>query len=232
MQKNTRHVIAGLLLSLPLLAWASGTAVLKADNETLHISWQGTKTLRMQSADTRDYMLLREGKVYSVGYEGKQPVVLELSQMMQGFAAGVREDPAFQRMAPQSLTATGRTETVAGIPGKVYEATIVDADGRTQNSDMVLTDDARVIELSQAYLYTVAAMFGSDDVRKAYEDSLPAGARGILRVGSEWSLQSISDVAPPPSDFELPAAPAGLPAGMPNMQQLQEMMKQMQQQNR
>ncbi|MBA1146785.1 hypothetical protein H0Z60_06900 [Ectothiorhodospiraceae bacterium WFHF3C12] len=204
---------ACLLLVAPLTGLAGGNATLRADTDAgsgaIEISWSGDGALRMETGTGPGYFIVREGKAYVVMQQGGQTMVMELASMMKMAAGQVGNVPAgdtFGRV--ESVNATGASETVAGIEGRVYQVTWTDGDGQRHSGDVVLTDDALVAEMTEAYLGAVQAMSGADT--DAYRQSLPEGERGLLRSGEDFRIESISGDEPPPGAFELPAEPMDL----------------------
>lgn len=208
-----RLALAALALTpLPLLA--AGSATIKSGAEISEISWLDTQTVRMDLAAEGGYMVLREGKIYMVytDPEGGMPPVMEVGDMMQGLVEALANDddmndsasPLSQRTA--SVEKTGKTETVAGIKGDVYDVAFVDGKGETSHQTVVLTSDALVTEMTTAYFAVSGAMMGSERVAE-FTDALPRKQRGLLRMGDDMVLQAISKEAPTANAFELPAEP-------------------------
>lgn len=210
MQRLAAAVLGPLLLLLPLAAAAGGSATLKSGGGTLiDISWADSHTLRLENRDSPSYFLVRDGKAYAVTRQGQRTVVMDMGTMMKmmgGQRAAGRDRPAFGEIG--AIEATGASETVAGVKGSVYRLSWTDHEGRRHSGEAVLTDDPLVVEMTDAYLSSVQAMYGSGAT--AFQNGLPDGKRGLLRSGSDLRLQSISGEAPPAGDFELPAKPVDL----------------------
>lgn len=215
---KTKHIIAfGLLGLLPLAAIAGGRATLVAGKtggrDTVKLAWRDTHTLRMGTNQNADYMLMTGGKAYSVHKEGGKTRVMDMSSMMdmmRGMGRSQNKQQKFDFMKPGSIDDTGKTETVAGVEGEVYHMTWTDKDGKHREADMVLTDDDTVVEMTHAYMNSIGAMFGDDKATHGFGDALPDDAQGVLRVGDQYLVKSISDDTPPASEFELPAEPMDL----------------------
>lgn len=105
----------------------------------------------------------------------------------------------------ESVEATGASETVAGIEGRVYRITTTDPSGKTETIEAVLTDDPLVVAMSEGYMGAMRAMLG-EDIGK-FMAALPDDDRGLLRVGDDFRLKAISGEEQPASLFELPAEP-------------------------
>lgn len=205
--------LAVALLLVPAAALAAGSARLRADTESgstvMNVSWSGDGALRMDTSDSPGHFIVRDGKAYMVMQQGGRTLVMDLASMMKmaaGQSGGLPSGNSFGRV--ESITATGASETVAGIEGRVYEVTWTDGDGKRRSGEVVLTDDPLVAEMTQAYLAAVQAMSGADTT--AYRQSLPEGERGLLRSGDDFRIESISGDAPAADAFELPAEPMDL----------------------
>lgn len=197
-------------------------AVLAAGSATYQIRGQGSETIsmkyawrdgavRMQTGQQRGYMLMRDGETYMVMQSGGRARVIALSSMAQAFqGAGSLGNAGMpnQQLTSAELNPTGRSLTIAGITGEVYE---IRADGSTRGT-VVLSDNPLVVAMTQAW-----SRFGSSsrsaDTPMAQE--LRNRGLGMLRYkngrGSTLVLTAISRDAPPASAFELPADPMQMP---------------------
>lgn len=213
--------ILGAALLAPA-AWASGTAVVKAGQDTSTLAWKTQGPVRMDQQGERGYLLVRDGRAYSVSYQGQAPLVMEIGGLLQGLGA-IAQSHSNQYLPDKvdQVEDLHKTETVAGIQGHVYRMTVTDTQGKSHTSDAVLTDDATVVDMTQTYLQTLQVMLGADVAQKLTA-ALPAGRRGILRLGNDFVVESISDQEPPASQFELPAEPTSLQNLLQNLPGLQK----------
>lgn len=207
---------------LPLSALAAGTATLQTGQDVSTMSWQDSRTVRFDTPKSEGYMLVQGDKVYVVQTQGGGPQVMEVGAMMQGFAQAAQGKAGQKAGADklESVKATGRKETVAGIVGEVYELRLTNVKGQTRSTDAVLTGHPLVVEMTAAYMGLSAGLAGAKAVAQ-FKDGLPAGKTGLLRMGIDMKVQAISSDAPAATAFKLPAKPVT----MQNM--MQEMMKQM-----
>lgn len=223
--KLPRFALA-LALLLPLQLLAAGTANLITDNQSHQLLWDDQQMVRMNMPDEGAYMLLRAGKVYMISPQaaGGMPMVMEIGGMMQGMAAAAMSEsnsPLTQRI--ESIKATGATEEIADITGHVYDVVLKDAQGKTENKQLVLTDNAAVTDMTNAFFELSGTMLGKQ-VLDDFKNSLPTDRRGLLRAGNDLVLQSISSDKPAAGSFDLPAEPTDMGNMMQNlMQQLQQM---------
>ncbi|HET8597988.1 MAG TPA: hypothetical protein VFM22_09520 [Castellaniella sp.] len=191
-------------------ARAGGTATVLAGQETSTLAWQTGGPMRMDQQDGRNYLLVREGKAYSVTYRGQTPVVMEIGGLLQGLGALAQSRP--NQYLPDRVDKVEdlhKTETVAGIQGHVYRLTVTDTQGKSHVSDAVLTDQPRVVDMTETCLQTLQRVLGGETAHKLTA-SLPAQRRGILRLGRDFVVKSISAQEPPASQFALPAQPTSL----------------------
>lgn len=182
---------------------------------TMKITWRDANTMRMDIGDGADYMLVRDGKMYSVSHSGGKTMVMDMAGMgamvqAMGSKGGKKENP-FGSI--DSVEATGATNTVAGIKGRVYHMTWTNPDGSKKSGDAVLTDDPLAVEMTRTYFGSMGSMFGAD-ATTAFLNALPGKDRGLLRMGDQFRIDSISRTEPPASTFKLPAKPVSLKSMM------------------
>ncbi len=215
-----RRALMPMLLA-PVLAWAGGTAVLDiSDGEETHqvtYEYDGGNVRMSMAANAEGYTLIRGGTPYAV-VTGDQTMVIDLSQTMQmiGSMTQMPEGPTSGVEGFVSLVDTGRSETVAGIKGKVHMLTYVE-DGEQKTAEVVLSSDRRVQDFSKAMMQFAQSMVkasgrempkGSSEL----EARLMSGELGMLRMGSEMRVSRLDSGTPAASRFELPAAPTQMPS--------------------
>ena len=123
----SRTLIAMAMAAAPVWAWAGGKAVVEGgtggDKARMTYEFDGD-LLRMDVPDQPDgYMIMRDGKIYSVAQQNGQPMVIDMAgmgKMLGGMAQ--RSMANIDQDVDQfiSLEDTGRTETIAGIKGRVH----------------------------------------------------------------------------------------------------------------
>lgn len=204
---------AALLMTLtPLSVWAAGTATIQTGSDDSTMAWLDSNTVRFNPPMAQgSYMIAREGKIYMVNPAASgMPQVMEMGDMMQGFAKmGQAQNPSILDTRIQSVKATGKTETIAGMKGEVYQVTTVDGKGQTKTAEAVFTNNPLAVEMTAAFLSFSASMAGKDNVAK-FKDALPKGKHGLLRMGSDMVVKSISKDALAASEFELPGKPVNM----------------------
>lgn len=205
-----RPLVLLAALLLPLTALAGGTATFQTSGDTMQLAWQDGGAVRMKTSERPGYMLMRDGKLYSITVQDGKTSVMDISGMIKMFSAmaGKKSVASFGRI--DSIEATGDSATVAGIDGHIYRITMTDSDGKTTTKKTVLTDNPLVVEMTTAY---VDALLGTlaPDIAQNLNTKLPADERGLLQSGGDdFKLVSISGAEPDAQLFELPAKPSSL----------------------
>lgn len=214
------------IISLPMLAVAAGTATIEGNSVdstgSITIMWQDDGAMRINAdpSSPENYMIAREGKIYSVFSNEGTPMVMEMGGMLKAFGAMANDLQEGGQTIPasiESVEATGRSETVAGIKGNVYKVTVVNDDGTTKTDDAVFSSDANVTEMTRIYMETMLSIFDQNDP-ETFLQALPENERGLLRYGQEYRLASISGQAPSADQFKLPAQPTNFADMLKNLQ--------------
>lgn len=219
-------VSALAVTSVPMLVVAAGTATIEgnyAENDgAITIMWQDDGTMRINAdpSSPENYMIVRDGKIYSVFSNDGTPMVMEMGGMLKAFGAianDLQEDGQAIPAGIESVEATGKSETVAGIKGHVYKVTVLNDDGTTTTDDAVFSSDAKATEMTRIYMETLLSIFDRGDP-ESFLQALPDNERGLLRYGQEYRLASISGQAPAADQFTLPAQPTNFADMLKNLQ--------------
>lgn len=206
-----------LLLSsvIASTALAGGSATFQSSpagqaDTNLTFRWQDSHTVRMDTHGQSSYMLVRDGKAYSVTNAGGQPMVMDLSSLGKMAGQGGQSSPTLaQAQSVSEWEATGREETVAGIEGEIYQITWTDHRGKTRTDQAVLSDDDRVVAMSRAFnafAGTMGAIAG-DQNPNAFKQRLDEQELGVLRFADHFVVTRLSGETPDAEQFELPAEP-------------------------
>ncbi|NYT62461.1 hypothetical protein H0A66_09085 [Alcaligenaceae bacterium] len=75
--------------------------------------------------------------------------------------------------------------------------------------EAVFTSDPLVVEMTTAYLAFSESMIGAKNIAE-FKNAFPQGKQGLLRLGDDMVVQSISNKKPAASAFELPAKPTNM----------------------
>lgn len=222
-----RPVFAALLALLPAAALADtvGTYLASGDGESqqLTISYKDERNIRME-VGKGSYVLITGDKAYTVHVQGSETTVVDLDTLpkLGALPPGHPPKTGSKPAREPKITKTGRTETIAGIKGDVYE--VVDEDGKRY--EVVLSTDKRVQVLNRAMAAVGKRMAQSlgagvaEEIDRGMKQAEKLGYGGVLRAGNEFRLQSLQEKAQPAGHYALPrgAAPMKMPA-MPAMPQ-------------
>jgi len=221
------HVLLATGLALPFAVFAGGTVQLETgsgkDRAVTEVEFDGSK-LRVtpkMTGETQAHVIYRDGKAYMVTGEAGAPMVMEMAGMMK-MAGSMMQN---QNLAPDTfdhvaqyhgLTATGRSETVAGVKGEVYRLDYTTTKGQRVSDEMVLTNNATLGEMSKVmagFGASLAAAMGQPEAAgsKAVEAELTRRNLGVLRYRQDFRVTSVSSRSPAASRFVLPAAPTAMP---------------------
>lgn len=228
--------LAAAIVAAPGAAFAGGKAVIETSSAAhmpgmpnsgpsrMIVSWRGPKTVRIQTAGEKNYLLLRGDKTYSVTFETGHARVMDMAEMskfMNGRMAQFASHGRHQKKKPGAnsfgsiakIDRTGASKTVAGIRGDVYRVTSTGLNGKPKTQNWVLTSDPAAVAMTDAYMNAMKAMFPSRSKKNSvtqWQSSLPGNERGLLQAGKGYRIVSLSKTTPPASRFALPAKPTSL----------------------
>ncbi|MGE4194524.1 MAG: hypothetical protein AB7E51_14135 [Pseudodesulfovibrio sp.] len=187
-----------LALALPLSAQAASDIIATykySDGTMVTLCTRDSQHVRMDTSPTA-YTLLSGKKVYSVNCDSGQCQVYDLgamsSSMGSGFTSmfGGGSEPEYE----VEYKKTGRTETLAGYKGTVYEA-IIKEDGKVVNrEEMVLSTHSNIKKITEAWMAMAEAM--TQTMGQSFQDALDEaekkGFGGVLRYGNEMRLTKLT----------------------------------------
>jgi len=218
MLSNNRLLTATLLaigLALGGGATHAGTAdMVTSDGHEMKFEYLGDDLLRINMQEG-NYMLVQGGEVYMVTNSDGELMVINLKQAMGMFGSMADSaTPSAVEGKLVSLKSLGRKETVAGIPGEVYEVRFIDHEGQERTAEVVLSGDPRAVELQQAMFNMAKSMAkaanrevkGQEEIKR----KLDGMNKGILRYGDDMRVTAISDKTFDQGHFALPAEPTDL----------------------
>lgn len=205
MKKTT--LTAGLCLLLSShLAIAASTLVVSSpivDGSRIRSSIESfdSSTLRIHVGTAPDYLLVLAGKLYSVNGKSVRDITDVRAQIRM---PSIGEENI--RLLT-NLEDTGRVETIAGLVGKVFTLRYQNKDTQSLTEEIVLTDDSRVREITQAWrTYFNDPEHSALRGREVLHDYLDAHQLGILRLGDQYRVESFG-VVPAADRFALPVSP-------------------------
>ncbi len=207
----------GLLsLALPSLAFAGGSATIQSASPSgpvqMDVQWRDGAMRLDPPTDENAYLLVRDGKAYSVGEQGGRTMVLDLAslrEMGQAMGAAPGDDMAPGEVGSlDELEATGERESVAGLAGEIYNVRWTDVEGNRHEDTAVLSEHALALDLSQAFGRSTQAI--SPRAGDAFGEAVKEHGLGVLRFSDKFEVVAVSGDAPPAAAFELPAEPMSL----------------------
>ncbi|MGM0517141.1 MAG: hypothetical protein ACQER6_06050 [Pseudomonadota bacterium] len=192
-----------LFLTTPILAGGQAT-IRSGGSQDVTIAWDADR-IRLDMPDQDAYMLVLDGKGYSVSRAQGRLIVMDLSSVPQMPQGSGGQNPTPETVAHITrLENTGKEETIAGIEGEVYEMAWVDGQGNAHEGDAVLTDDKLVREMQEAFWAFSRAISKQDE---AIGTRLRDEGLATLRVKQDFVVEEIRAETRPAEAFELPAEP-------------------------
>ncbi len=212
--------------SFPAFADTVGVYQLNGKNaketRTMSVSYKNDQTIRMDIS-TGQYMLVNGSKIYMVSTHNGKVTAMDMDNMPK---FNVPTDAKPHEKSGGKVTKTGRTETIAGVTGDVWEITTE----KGEKHEMVVSSDRRVQGLSKAFAALAAKMGQSmgDDIARQLDAARKQASGGLLRADKRMVLQSVAEKSQPASFYQLPAGAQTMQ--MPKMdpammQKMQEMMQ-------
>ncbi|WP_020674984.1 hypothetical protein [Geopsychrobacter electrodiphilus] len=205
-------VATAIMMSGAQVASADVTAIYKMTSpkgnstQTIHYKDKQHVRVDMASANAKHEMsmLKLDDKVYSITGKTVQDMG-QLAGMMAAMGKGGKSNPGEQ--APIKYEDTGKTETIAGIKGKVYR--FVD---HGKQHEVVLGQDK---DLQAAVLGVVEiskSSFGmmAEDPTNRFQQDASIKSMALLRMDDVMRLQSMNKDHIQNSVFELPSKPQQL----------------------
>lgn len=228
-----RLLISVCLLALASTGWADIVAHynnVESPEDAMTITYHNDSRIRVDFAE-QGYMLLTSKSNYMVSRDGNRWVAMDMNEMAKAAkgmvdAMGIDmnelvDDDGFR------LRDTGRTETVAGIKGKVF---IVSSKGEP-DEEVVLSDHADLRKLFGGYIKLVERFASEMDVKSSVSSDLLkefGNYQGLLRDSNGMVLAKLENVSKPASFYELPAGvKVQTMADMVNSPEVQEAMEQL-----
>lgn len=225
-----RQVLLFLCLSLVLpgsaLAASDIVATYKySDGSVITLVTRDKDHVRMDTSPT-SYMLLAGGKVYSVNCEDGQCHAMDMGAMMNSslgsmFGGGGDDETGYEVRYEK----TGRSESVAGYKGAVYEAVTFENGEVINRDEMVLSNHSNIKRLTEGWIAMAEVMTQSmgDSFDDSLDEARKMGYGGVLRVGDDMRLQKLSVKNLSSSYYKLPSTAQQVEARQAPQQQSNDM---------
>lgn len=203
------------LLSLPAFA---GSALIESgeggDRQRAELEYRDGKLRVQAQGEPGGTMILRDGRIYTIA-EGMVIDLAGMAGMMGQSGMNAISTGPDDLVRYLGLDNTGRSETIAGVSGKVHLLRFVDRSGQSQSEELVLSADPRARELGEALQLMsngFREIFGRSEAPGEAQLQASLQGQGVLRYGKEFRVVSFGSTQPSPSRFELPSAPQQLPS--------------------
>jgi len=216
-----------LILLLAANAFGAGKVTIEGQGDktsyTMVIEYLDNHTLRMNFPGKQEkvgYMLIRDNKVYTVAMINNVSMVMDLGVMSKRVAGmGEEDNNQDQTAGPLNyeiidIKDTGKTETVAGIKGQVYQVQAKDGTD-IENVEIVFSSNPDIRAYSDAWRAageTMQLAMGHQlDSNNDLNHYMEKHKLGLLRYGQQYKIVSIDTTTPPADRFTLPAPPMSMP---------------------
>jgi len=195
-----RHLLRSLclLFALPVCAQAASDVIatyLYSDGTTITLSTRDSRHVRMDTSP-KNYSLLANGKMYSVSCEDGQCQSMDMGTMAQmtgglGSLFNGGADPVNYTIRYEK---TGKTETVAGYKGTIYNVVVSENGKVTSRDEMVLCNHADLKKLTEGWIAMAEVL--SQTMGQRFQESMSEakklGYGGILRYGDQMRLKTLT----------------------------------------
>lgn len=206
-----------LLFSLSLQTATAGmeaTWELPTKDMRFTVEYFDSENIRMSIKDEL-YLLVIESDIYMVNGDSITDVNAFRDKVKDWsivrFIANKMDSRSKRVPTPDTLKATGKIETIAGIQGEVYQAVITNSEtGEKEDREIVLTKHPKLVELKRA-MQSISDQNmktfhneGFANMKDAMQNSFPPDV-SILRYGEKFHVASFSEKDLPKERFQLPA---------------------------
>ncbi len=206
-----------LILGMAVALYADYTMVLQmgaSQEEQQKIQYKDDKHIKISMGPDGSMMIIGE-KSYMVSTEDGQTTVMDMDEMramLGGMGGGMKQRAqAAKDDLNMKVIKKGKKRTVAGIKGQVWTIQFKE-DGETEQVDVVVTDDKRVVKAMSAYGKAISRMAMSEEESDDEFLSMMQIAPGHVMIasaedeeGNKFELQSFSEKSIAASTFVLPA---------------------------
>lgn len=204
-----------LILGMCIALYADYTMVIgTADKDGQQtVQYKDDRHVRI-SMDENSGMMIIEDKAYIVETKDGETTVMDMDEMramMGGMTAGMKERAqAAKHELDIKVIKKGKRRTVAGIKGRVWTVQFKE-DGKVRQSDIVVTDDRRIVKAMSAYVKTISRMAMNEEESDDGFVNMMQIEPGYVMIASEenedgekFELQKFSEKSIADSAFVLP----------------------------
>jgi hypothetical protein len=207
MRKPHRRLLAlfatALLCSGAVHAELKGSYALDSGRQKLDLYYVDDQHMRA-NLDDENQIVMKGADVWILKRQGSQWLAMHADQVGALLKAtkGKHKIPALE---PVTLKATERRETVAGFPGRIFEAQSGDKSG-----DVTLSDNNQVLALTNGWrklALKLSEYLGAEQSAQLQQvlNTLPTtGMGGLLRQGDQLTLLAV-DTKAKAADADFPA---------------------------
>ncbi|MFT3802566.1 MAG: hypothetical protein QM766_15280 [Burkholderiaceae bacterium] len=218
-----RVVVAACAIVAVPAAWAGGSASLttwdqRGEASTTQVDFDGARMRVDSSALPDGYLLMRGDDAKMVMPVGGAAAVVDLPALMKMLGPRARSLTEGTDSVREivSLTDTGKRETVAGIAGSLYHLVYVDQTGQKMRAELVLSRDARVVELTRGLHGLLTRMQQAAKVKLPpgagkLEQTLESKQLGVLRYADRFLVTRLDGRTPADARFALPSSTLAVP---------------------
>lgn len=196
-------ILATVLLTLAWAAHADWEAVYRTNGgEPLTVQVRDDQHVRFGMGE-QGFAVLVDGKPYSVMNQGGQWIAFDMDAMFEAMGQMGRSQGRQDASTMPTLKDTGRTETVAGFKGTVYEVT----DQRGRTTEVVMSKAPEVAAATRGFLAFIhrmaAGMGGPGAMDTPIMGDMVGEYGGILR-SDDFELVRLEEKNLPDSTYQLP----------------------------
>jgi hypothetical protein len=208
MRKPHRRLLsllaAALLCSGAAHAELKGSYALDSGRQKLDLYYLDDQHMRA-NLDNENQIVMKGKDVWILKRQGDQWLAIHADQV-GALLKATKGKHRIPDLEPVTLQATERRETVAGFPGRIFEARSGDKSG-----DVTLSDNSQVLALTNGWrklALKLSEYLGAEQSAQLQQvlNSLPTnGMGGLLRQGDQLALLAV-DTKVQAADADFPAA--------------------------
>lgn len=206
-----------LILGMAVSLYADYTMILQmgaGQDEQQTIQYKDDKHIKISMGPDGAMMIIGD-KSYMVSTEDGKTTVMDMDEMramLGGMGGGMKQRAqTAKNELDMKVIKKGKKRTISGIKGQVWTIQF-NEDGKSEQVDVVVTDDKRVVKAMSAYGKAISRMAMSEEESDDEFLSMMQIAPGHVMIasaededGNKFELQSFSEKSIAASTFVLPA---------------------------